>query len=110
MSHFYGDIQGNRGEATRGGSKDSGVDGHIRGWHTGARVECFYDEDSGKDMVRVYRTSGSSGHSNELVAEWGTDFYHPIKKICENVLAITKMNECETCVNRFKCFTERNEG
>ena len=108
MSHFYADVQGNRGEATRGGSKDSGIYGHIRGWHTGAKVECHHDDESGKDIVRVYRTGGSGGRgSKELVAEWSTDFYHPIKKICENVLQI---EECETCVNRFKCFTERGKS
>jgi len=26
MSHFYGRVQGNRGDATRGGSKASGFD------------------------------------------------------------------------------------
>lgn len=108
MSHFYGDVQGNRGVATRGGSKDSGIEGHIRGWHTGARVECHHDDASGKDIVSVYRTGGSSSRSNqELIAEWSTDFFHPVKKICENVLARTELQECETCVNRFKCFTER---
>ena len=106
MSHFYADIQGNRGAATRGGSKDSGICGHIRGWHTGARVDCHHDDDSGKDIVRVYRTGGSSGRGQtaELIAEWSTDYYKPIKRICENVLRI---EECENCVNRFKCFTER---
>ena len=110
MSHFYADIQGNRGEATRGGSKDSGIDGHIRGWHTGARVVCHHDDESGKDIVRVYRTGGSSGkRGQELVAEWSTDFYYPRKKVCENVLALIETEECETCMNRFKCFTEREK-
>ncbi len=38
MSRFYADIQGNRGRATRCGSKGSGISGHIRGWNTGCRV------------------------------------------------------------------------
>jgi len=104
MSHFYGNIQGDRGEATRGGSKDSGIAGHIRGWRTGAKIECYHDDESGKDIVRVYKTGGSGGGNRELIAEWGTDYYKPIKRICEGVL---QGEECETCVNRFKCFTER---
>ena len=109
MAQFYADIQGNRGEATRMGTKASGIAGHIRGWHTGARVSVDYDENTGKDIVRVFRTGGSSGRGqSELIAEWSTDFYYPVKRICEN--AIHYSGECENCVNRFKCFTERNEG
>ena len=50
MSHFYANIQGNRGEATRGGSKDSGIDGHIRGWNSGAKVICEVN-DKDQDVV-----------------------------------------------------------
>lgn len=68
MSHFYADIQGNRGEATRGGSKASGMQGHIRGWNVGVRVSCYYDEERDEDRVRVTLTSGSSycGRSKSL--------------------------------------------
>ena len=66
MSHFYADIQGNRGQATRQGTKQSGISGHIRGWGVGAFVECYYDKDLGKDFVRVYLTSGSS-NSKKLI-------------------------------------------
>ena len=53
MAHFYGEIQGNRGGATRMGSKDSGFRAHIRGWHVGVRVQCWYDEETGKDEIHV---------------------------------------------------------
>lgn len=62
MSHFYADIQGNRGEATRCGSKDSGIQGHIRGWNVGAFVVCGYDKQTDSDVVIVYATKGSSGY------------------------------------------------
>ena len=58
MARFYADIQGNRGEATRMGTKNSGISGHIRGWSIGVRTDIQYDEETGKDMVRVYRTGG----------------------------------------------------
>lgn len=63
MAQFYADIQGNRGGASRMGSKDSGISGHIRGWHVGGRVACNHDDASGKDHVTVELTGGSSGHS-----------------------------------------------
>lgn len=62
MSHFYADIQGSRGQATRQGTKKSGINGHIRGWNIGAEVYCYYDEKTDRDVVRVSVTSGSSGH------------------------------------------------
>jgi hypothetical protein len=69
MAHFYASIQGNRDEATRMGSKGSGMTGYIRGWNIGARVAVRHED--GRDVVRVYRTSGSSGAGgSELVAEF----------------------------------------
>ena len=60
MSHFYASIQGNRGEATRQGSKDSGIYGHVRGWDVGAQVTCYVDGE-GRDRVSVRLTGGSNG-------------------------------------------------
>lgn len=59
MARFYASIQGNRGEATRIGSKDSGIEGHIRGWNIGGRVCCFVGE-NGEDRVQISLTGGSS--------------------------------------------------
>ena len=70
MAHFYGEIQGNRGEATRMGTKNSGFRGHIRGWHIGVSIECSYNEELGKDVIRIYKTGGSAGYcSNEFITE-----------------------------------------
>ena len=71
MSHFYASIEGNRGIATRCGTKSSGIQGHIRGWGVGARVRVDYDEKTDSDIVRVYRTGGSRGYGNDkLIAEF----------------------------------------
>ena len=59
MSHFYGSIQGSRGEATRCGTKSSGMSGHIRGWNLGCQAFMYVDED-GKDRCEVYLTSGTN--------------------------------------------------
>ena len=58
MAHFYASIQGNRGEATRMGTKKSGINGHIRGWISGASVSCFVNSE-GLDVVEVRLTNGS---------------------------------------------------
>jgi hypothetical protein len=72
MAQFYASIQGNRGEATRTGTKNSGITGHIRGWDIGARVTLTHVD--GADVVRVYKTSGSNGGtSDEIIAEFTTD-------------------------------------
>lgn len=66
MSHFYASIQGSRGEATRTGGKR--MSGHIRGWSIGCRVECSIVD--GKDVINIYKTDGSSGHTpDELITE-----------------------------------------
>ena len=71
MSRFYGDLKGSRGEATRQGTPNSGIEGHLRGWNTGARVIVDTSPENGKDRVRVFRTGGSSAQSPiELIAEW----------------------------------------
>uniref|UniRef100_A0A6M3LHX6 Uncharacterized protein n=1 Tax=viral metagenome TaxID=1070528 RepID=A0A6M3LHX6_9ZZZZ len=71
MSHFYASIQGNGGEATRTGSKKSGVEGHIRGWNIGVRVVCTHE--NGKDVIRVYKTGGSNKPYGTLVLTFYDD-------------------------------------
>ena len=69
MSRFYGSMQGSRGEATRQGTPNSGIHGHIRGWNAGVKV-CVSDVD-GVDVFTVYKTGGSNGHSSsELIARF----------------------------------------
>ena len=63
MSHFYGNMQGSRGETTRCGTKHSGHACHIRGWDSGIRVYAHYNETTGKDEFSVYMTAGSNGGS-----------------------------------------------
>lgn len=71
MAQFYADIQGNRGGATRMGSKSSGLRGHLRGWDIGVRISLRHID--GKDWIQVYKTNGSNGSahtSGELIAEF----------------------------------------
>ena len=76
MSHFYAEVQGARGLASRTGN--SGMWAHVRGWDIGAYVELSYEPprdpwDKGRDIVRVFRTNGSNGCKRELIAEFSTE-------------------------------------
>jgi len=67
MARFYAEIQGNRGSASRMGTPNSGIEGHIRGWDVGVKVygSVIGYVDSGKlqtdDEFQVVVTSGSNG-------------------------------------------------
>lgn len=65
MAQFIAEIQGNRGMASRLGSKMSGIFGHIRGWNTGIRVDGVFDDN--EDKFYVYATSGSNGHRSDTL-------------------------------------------
>ncbi len=78
MSRFYGSLKGHRGEASRPGTAKSGLEGHIRGWHIGARVFVSVGSED-QDMVTVYATSGSNQQANDVkIAELTeADFNNP---------------------------------
>ncbi len=71
MAHFIGYIKGQRGEASRLGSKKSGLDATANGWHIGARICLRHNDETGKDELTVYKTGGSNGASeSEKIAEF----------------------------------------
>ncbi len=53
MAHFYGSIQGNRGEATRLGTKNSGLETVAASWEGAVQVQVIYNERLDCDMVEV---------------------------------------------------------
>jgi hypothetical protein len=68
MSQFYGDMQGNRGQTTRCGTKTSGLTAHIRGWNIGVKTVCHIDK-NGNDVIDVFQTGGSNHlDSTKLIA------------------------------------------
>lgn len=69
MSHFYGSMCGNRGEATRCGTKDSGHYGHIRGWNSGVQVDARYSEWQERDEFHISGTGGSSGYGSYTIGK-----------------------------------------
>ena len=60
MAHFIGYLQGNRGGASRLGTKTSSMDVSGRGWNLGANVFVYYDERTKEDRVTVTLTGGSN--------------------------------------------------
>lgn len=60
MAQFRAIIRGTRGEASRLGSKNSGITAHVDGWHSGVTVRGMVDAD-GQDVFTVYATGGSTG-------------------------------------------------
>lgn len=67
MAHFYGEVKGQaKTPATRRGSKNSGLEAHLRGWEIGVRVVLEYREGVG-DVINVYRTSGSNGGGSDVL-------------------------------------------
>jgi thioredoxin reductase len=63
MSHFYAEIQGSRGPATRGGDKRSGIYCHIRGWNKGIKVCARHDDKKDRDIFEVYVSGGSNART-----------------------------------------------
>lgn len=53
MAHFYGVLQGSRGEATRCGTKASGMRTHAASWEGQVKVVMYYHEREERDYVRV---------------------------------------------------------
>ncbi len=68
MSHFYGTLQGNRGEVTRTGSKNSGITTYSASWDGAIRVHVYMDKD-GNDCYRIAQTTWHGYGINEPIAE-----------------------------------------
>lgn len=62
MAHFYGTVQGNRGRASRTGSKASGIETWAAAWHGAIHTEC-YDRD-GQEWARIRHRPWLAGGAN----------------------------------------------
>lgn len=58
MAYFYGNLEGNRGEATRMGSAASGIRASVRSF-TGSATLYMYDKD-GETWIRLSVINGSA--------------------------------------------------
>lgn len=71
MAQFRGVLRGQRGEASRLGTKSSGLTAHINGWNCGVDVELEHLND--QDQVIVYLTGGSNGRSRKVLFRGSVD-------------------------------------
>ncbi len=53
MAHFYGTLKGQAGEATRRGSRNSGLRVTAASWQGAVYPYLWHDEKTGKDCYRV---------------------------------------------------------
>jgi hypothetical protein len=58
MAHYRAVIHGSRGEASRLGTKKSGIKAIVNAWDIGVTVEARYE--NGANIFRVYKTGGSN--------------------------------------------------
>jgi hypothetical protein len=75
MGHFYGTVRGNRGEATRVGSKDSGVETYCASWAGAIRVHAY--EQDGEDWVRVSMVKWKGSGEERLIYEGPIGKFEP---------------------------------
>lgn len=68
MVHYYSQIQGHRGKATRTGHKTSGITARADSYSIGARIKLEWSDFLQTDIVHVYRTSGSSSNSSCIMS------------------------------------------
>lgn len=68
MSHFYGTMKGSRGEATRCGTKNSGMRVTAASW-AGAITTELYIDDQGRDCFRVLQRPWHGRGVSEVIAE-----------------------------------------
>lgn len=66
MAHYYSRIKGHRGEATRCGSKSSGITARADSYSVGARIEINWSDQLQSDVVTIYATTGSSSNGSRI--------------------------------------------
>ena len=72
MSKFYGTLQGSRGEATRCGSKRSGIETIAASWAGAIETRVFWNEDKQRNEYIVTKRpwQGSAGETKVLASGW----------------------------------------
>lgn len=68
MSHFYGVLNGSRGEATRCGTKGSGMEATAASWDGAIKVYLRYDEKTGRNTYEVVQTPWHGRGVSEVLA------------------------------------------
>lgn len=67
MAHFYGTLQGARGEGTRCGTRNSGLESYTASWAGAVRCYAYVDEKTGRDHVTVALTQWHGRGTNRVL-------------------------------------------
>lgn len=78
MAQFMAKMQGQRGSASRLGSKSSGLTVSANGWNVGVKVEASHR--TGRDTFDVYITGGSNNPTGALVIRLTEDDLKDLSK------------------------------
>lgn len=96
MAHFYGTLKGNRGKATRCGTKRDGMDTYTASWQGAVHCGTYHDHETGQDMVRVSLTTWrGEGSYREL-------YHGPISGQPRNELKEEHIGLLRACLNEEK--------
>ncbi len=81
MSHFYGTIEGSRGEATRCGTAGSGMRTNTAGWQGAIAVNIYHSDVTGCDRFNVSLVPWqSSGGESQLLASGVLNASHTVQR------------------------------
>lgn len=65
MAQFRGTLEGNRGPASRLGTKQSGLNGTVNAWNVGANICARHDQNG--DSIEFLLTCGSDRHNPRIL-------------------------------------------
>lgn len=65
MATFYSSIKGSRGEATRCGTRNSGIRASVQSWNGSITSELSYN-DKDELMVTIRTSTGSSSYGSQI--------------------------------------------
>lgn len=66
MAHFRATVKGHRSEASRLGTKNSGMNVSLHGWNVGLQADIIHDGNGKEDIIEVYLNAGSNAPSNRI--------------------------------------------
>ncbi|MBR3208913.1 MAG: hypothetical protein IKF82_01460 [Bacilli bacterium] len=65
MAKLYGSLQGNRGEATKCGSRASGIKASVQSWN-GSLIAYMDLDDNDKPIIELRITEGSNSYGGHI--------------------------------------------
>ena len=104
MAHFWGTVQGNRGEGHRGGSEQSGISARIAGWNSGISVDGYYDSELKMDVWVVTLNEGNgynAGRTKQIgrFTAKNLDETFDTSAVCPTCGLKTDSDPCSECGN-----------